>query len=189
MVVAIVAFAGSTAVWGVGPSVVNPFSYVAIEDPVSGNKVAVDAGRHLLVSDQLRAAEATPANLFLAHGYSNSNTCTSLASPPAGKALIVKSIIVDAYAVPASGDGRAIYFYRGGGCDSSLGAVNPASVGVIPISYEPGIAIPAGSSLWTISLNGVSGEITVTGYLVPASWAPALPTVSAASQPIGLNGG
>jgi hypothetical protein len=169
MVLGAVAIVASTTVWAVGPAVVNPFSYVAIEDPISGNKVAVDSGRHLLVSDQLQAAAANPANFFAAHGFPSGSSCQPLVTPPAGKALIIKTLVVDAYAVTAVGSGNSVQFGVG---SCGLQSVNPGGVGVTTVNYEPGIRVPAGGALNSFQA-GVQVEVTVTGYLVPASWVPA----------------
>jgi hypothetical protein len=180
MFVATMAFAGSGAVWAVAPSAVNPFSYVAIEDPVSGNKAAVDVGRHLIVFDQLQAVAANPANFFQASA--KGGDCRTVATSPAGRALVIKTIATDAYDVPAAGAGHSARYLIGpaGDCGAiQVYDVNPGSIGADHVNFEPGFVVPATWVLYA-SLAGISGEIYVTGYTIPAAWAPPPPAVASA---------
>jgi hypothetical protein len=191
MFVATMAVIASGTVWAVGPSAVNPFSYIAIQDPVTGNKAAVDISRRLIVSDQLQAVAANPANHFWAHGSAIlALGCVTIAAPPAGKALIIQTLVVDAFAVPAAGSGRVFQFYNGAGnCSVPNEAVNPAEIGVTAINYLPGMAVPAGGSFQVKASADLGGEFTVTGYVVPASWVP-VPTLNLSATPrqAGING-
>jgi hypothetical protein len=161
----------SGAVWAGGPSVVNPFSYIAIQDPISGNKAAVDAGRHLLVSDQLQAPAANPGNFFHFH-TGLAPACVAIASPPPGKAMVLKTLVVDTLSAPAAGSIDFASFSIGTECGSPVEDVNPPGVGVTTINYEPGLVIPAGQFLFGYA-NQIAAEASGTGYLVPAAWAPA----------------
>src|SRR5690349_20915287 len=77
------------------------FSNVAIEDPVSGVKASVDSGHHLKVSDgsgamtvdgTVTATETSPAKLVHVFGPAATG-CTSIYNVPAGKALVLKSVV------------------------------------------------------------------------------------------------
>jgi hypothetical protein len=178
MFVAAMAVAGSGTVWAVAPSAVNPFSYIAIQDPVSGNKAAVDVSRRLQVSDALQAVSANPAISFNAE-KSSFGDCVALFTVPANRAVVVGSLILNAFDVRASGPGNFIQVGHGATCGNgpAFARYNPSAVDARDFVFNPGIAIPAGEIIWLNISPTISGDAYVNGYFVPAAWVPA-PTAS-----------
>ncbi|GAA5141421.1 hypothetical protein GCM10023340_03130 [Nocardioides marinquilinus] len=111
------------------------------------------------------------------------STCTTFVTAPARRAVVVTSINVDAYDVPSPpGPGRAVFLFRGD-CSTQVQTVNPGSVGVTTLEYEPGLVVPAGGRLSALTLGGVAAELTVSGYLVaPGAVAPGSNRVAPAGR-------
>jgi hypothetical protein len=163
---------------------VDTFSNVAIEDPVTGVKASVDSSKRLKVGDGSGAMtidgtttshEAAANTLFRSATFPPSNgACTPVATPPAGKALIIKSVALNTYSVISPpGSGRNGVFYLGtNGCEVIVLDINPPGVGPINQPFEPGLGVPAGKRLW-VSANNISAEVYTFGYSVLASAVPA----------------
>jgi hypothetical protein len=109
--------------------------------------------------------------------------CSTIATPPAGKALIVRQVRIDTYENPTPGTANNVILYVGtGGCDQLVGDVNPASIGLDTITFDPGLGIPAGSKLLAYQ-QGVSAEAYTDAYLVKANQVPPSTIVSPSSIP------
>jgi hypothetical protein len=179
MVVALILVLGVPGtVWAV-----DTFSNVAIEDPVTGVKASVDSSKRLKVGDGSSAMtvdgtttgpEAAANTLFRSATFpTSSGNCTPIATPPANKALIIKSVALNTYSVTSPGSGRTGVFYLGtDGCEVIVFDINPPGVGLINQPFEPGLGVPAGKRLW-VSTNNISAEVYTFGYSVPASAVPA----------------
>jgi hypothetical protein len=188
MVVALILVVGIPGtVWAV-----DTFSNVAVEDPVTGVKASVDSSKRLKVGDGSGAmtvdgtttgAEAAANTLFHSATFPPSaGTCTAVATPPGGKALIVKSVALNTYSVASPGTGRNGVFYLGtDGCEVLVMDINPPGVGVINQPFEPGLGVPAGKRLW-VSTNNIAAEVYAFGYSVPASAVPASSSSSASKE-------
>jgi hypothetical protein len=102
------------------------------------------------------------------------NTCAKLAAPPAGKALVVKTIHADMYQVDAPGANRYIAFYVGANpcVGGHVLTLHPDGVGLDTVPFEPGLIVPGGQELNVVVTAGVSAELFGTGYTVSASGVP-----------------
>jgi|SoiMethySBSTD1v2_1073268.scaffolds.fasta_scaffold138027_2 hypothetical protein len=167
-----------TALWSV-----DAFNNVAIQDPISGKKVAVDVARRMFVYDQVGDWDETPAN-FVTIFFNGASGCTPIYTVPAGKALILKGMNVYLFKVnTGSVDLQTILF----GAASCTGGVIAAALSAQvqeskAVEFGAGIAIPAGHVLSQSSLNN-AGTGNLYGYLVPAGWVPASAPTSASAAP------
>ena len=161
-------------------------------DPVTGVKAGVDAAKRLKVGDGIGAmtvdgitTEAPATALFRGSAFPPSNgICTPVATPPAGKALIIKSVVLDTYNIASPGIGKNTLFWVGiNPCQTLVLDINPPGVGVISVPFEPGLAVPTGKRLW-VSAGAISTEVYVFGFTVPADTVPRTSlSVSATGRP------
>jgi hypothetical protein len=144
----------------------------------STGKVAVgDGSGPLTVDGSTTSREWGATNaLFRSFAFPNT-TCRALATPPAGKALIIKSIALDTLSVTSpAGGGKFASFYVGtSGCQNFVMDINPSGVGLINQPFEPGLGVPAGQRLWVFALD-ISAEAFAFGYTVASSAVPASAT-------------
>jgi len=173
-----------TALWSV-----DAFNNVAIQDPVSGKKVAVDAARQMFVRDQVGDWDETPANFVRQFGTPPRGSCGAFYVVPAGKALIVKSI--HTYIVKGAGPFAEVDFFMNAGCTQPLAtALSNQSHENQRLDFGAGVAVPAGRTVGARAFNNSSTAI-LYGYLVPAGWVPANavssePQVLAPGQPVSM---
>jgi hypothetical protein len=156
---------------------------VNITDPGNAAQAAkVDATGKLNVGDGSGALsvdgtttshEAAPSALFRGQAFPFTGAgCIPLATPPAGKALILKSLALDTFTIGTPGAGILASFYLGtNGCERFVMDINPPGVGLINQPFEPGLGVPAGQRLW-VSANGISSEAFAFGYVTTASSVP-----------------
>jgi hypothetical protein len=156
---------------------VDPFQNVAIQDPVSGHKASVDAGKRLITYDWVGSADEIPANFARFYNGSQTTGCTKIATPPAGKALIVRTLALDTWVADSIGAGHSMYFYVGAACSGiPVFAFNPSGIGLVTSTLTPGITVPAGQSLWRFKgSSAINVDINGAGYVLPANWVPATP--------------
>ena len=155
-----------TALWSV-----DAFTNVAIQDPVSGKKAAVDAARQLLVRDQVAEAKDTPANFVRGIGFLGAG-CSNIYTIPAGKALVITSmhaLLDKTNTAQAFVEAR---LWPQANCIGTMMAVaaSPQAYESKAIDFGRGIAIKSGS----VSISGTNNEglVLIYGYLVPAGWVP-----------------
>ena len=183
MVVAIIAVVVATA----GTAFAATGQLVNIADGTTATRLAkVGGDGKVFVGDGSGAmtvdgttSEAVPSTLV--HGRAvNTSTCTQVVAPPAGKALVVKSIHLDTYSVPSPGQSSYIGIYTGTSCNSLLMFVNPATLGLTSIPLDgAGVGVPAGQALWAWG-NSAGAEVYAMGYTVPSAQVPA--TAAAATR-------
>lgn len=160
------------------------FTNVAIEDITTGNRATVDPGKRLYVNDPVGNYARTPSNLvraFLIFG-NGCNQAGSTYAVPAGKALIITSVTFYIAKIDGAQNGA------GGSLWSNTGCTNVVALGVtsqyettLNQDFETGLPIPAGSVLATNGSNG-TGNILVSGYLIPASTLPSAGSAEAKAQ-------
>jgi hypothetical protein len=174
----------------------------AVHDAVSGVAAKVNSlGQQLAaITGSVTANVAYPTSAIVhSLGTPSPDDCTSgscvvVIAPPAGKALVVTSIHVDAYSVSSPGAGKFIIFYRSsdGTCSNSsldlaMEIVNPGVVGVIDLQYDlpGGMPIPAGKALCADNASpaSIGAQVTAWGYSVPSTSVPA--TAPASGSPTG----
>jgi hypothetical protein len=102
--------------------------------------------------------------------------CVVIATPPSGKAMIVRDVTVDVFSDPSPGEGDNLPIFTGTTCEEggvAIGDVNPPTVGVTTLPFDPGLGVPAKSGLSAFANGSVDAEIYVDGYSVPSSQVPA----------------
>jgi hypothetical protein len=187
MAVAIIAVVLATA----GTAFAATGQLVNIVDPTNAARAAkVDASGRLHVGDgsgplsvdgTTTGAEA-PANTLHRSFAFPGPTCTPLATPPAGKALIIKSVALDILTATSPGPGTFASLHIGtNGCESFVMEINPPGTGLINQPFEPGLGVPAGQRLWVSAFN-ISSEAFAFGYSVAASAVPATASASASGS-------
>jgi hypothetical protein len=161
----------ASAAIGIVGSALAAATAVNIADPTKPARIAhVDAGGKLAVED------AAPADFYhlATFGTDNTSGCVVIATPPAGKALIVRQVRVNVFSDPAPGPDNNVAIYADSTCTNEVGDVNPATVGQTTISFDPGLAIPSGSGL-SASIAphaSVRAEEYVDGYTIVSTSVP-----------------
>lgn len=169
--VAAMAMAASGTVWAV-----DAFTNVAIMDPLTGKKAQVDGARRVHTYDLVQGFDELPPNFvrFRASALTTFS-CVQLATPPAGKSLIVKTLALNTFTLSSPGAGY-VSFHVGTGCvvANEIFGVTPSEYGITDLNIEPGVVVPSGQSLWVVKgTSSISATAYGFGYLVPSSWAPA----------------
>ena len=163
------------------------FSNVAITDPGGVNRAKVNPAGALsaAVSGSVTANNALPTSLFHVDANPANATWGVIAKPPAGKALVITSIVVEASQVSSPGQTNVtniVIDTKTATCNLQenpipVGSVTPPTVGVSTIAIPSGVVVPANRALcagnWGI---GYLAEVMVFGYLVPAASAPVNPS-------------
>jgi hypothetical protein len=179
MVVAIIAVVIATT----GTAFAATGQLVNIVDPSNASRAAkVDAAGKLNVGDgsgsltvdgTTTSRESVPSTFFRSIMVPTT-TCTPLATPPANRALIIKSVALDTISIDSPpGGGKFAGLYLGtNGCERLVLEINPPGVGLQNQPFEPGLAVPAGQKLWIHAFN-IFSEAYSFGYSVPASSVPA----------------
>ena len=157
-------------------------THVAKVDAVG--KLAVgDGSGALTVDGTVTAQVAAPSAYWRTSGTAGAS-CTAIASPPAGKAVILKTVTINLYAAPSGSlnGNNFIPVYNNTTCTGSpIWDMTPTQLGPQVMTFEPGVGIPAGQALSTEDFSGAGFgiEVYATGYTVSSSAVPA----SAASEP------
>jgi hypothetical protein len=86
---------------------------------------------------------------------------------------IIRNVKVDVFTDPTPGAGQRVDIFAGNACGILVADVNPPGVGVTLWPFDPGVAIPAGSSLSVNVAGAVQAEVYADGYTVPAAAVPA----------------
>jgi hypothetical protein len=139
---------------------------VNIVDPTIPARIArVEPGNRLAVQD------VAPNTYFHANNLNLSGSCTTIATVPSGKALIVRQIRIDVYSDPTPGNGKFVDILANG-CVGIVADINPPSIGQYVVNFDPGLALPDGAVLSAGVATGVGAEAFVDGYLVSPSVVP-----------------
>jgi hypothetical protein len=152
---------------------------INIVDPQATHRAA-----HVEVGGRLAVEEVPPTSFFHAvlFGTTSTSGCVVVAQPPAGQALVVRQVRIDVFQDPTPGNGNYVQVSGDGTCSNPVGDVNPPTVGQSTMSFDPGVAIPAGGALSAVIGGAVQAEFYVDGYTVGAGVLPA------AGQTIQVNG-
>lgn len=164
---------GGTAL-ATGATVVN------IADPTTPTRIAhVSASGQLQTTGTVTNAVTTqltaPANYLHSTTFAltSSRGCVTVATPPTGKAMIVREVRVDAFSVTSPGPLENVAIYAGIGCSGSQVAdVNPSTVGETVLPFDPGLGIPANSGLSAFVNGSVQAEVYTDGYAVGSTLVP-----------------
>jgi hypothetical protein len=164
-----------TALGGTGLAATG--SLVNIADGTDAARIAhVNAHGGLQVAGTVTAQLATPAN-YLHSGLLNltsASGCVHLTTAPMGEAIIVRQVRFDIFANPSPGVGQTVHIYEDPNCLTLVADVNPSGLGEVIVPFDPGLGIPAGSSLSTDATGSVKAEAYMDGYLVPSAQVPAV---------------
>ena len=165
---------------------------VNIADPTTASHVAkVDANGKLQVgggpvslTGTATTQLAAPSTYLHSRFFPIAGSCNVVATPPAGKAMIVRDVRIDVYQDPMPGSGQYVSLYSDNTCSSLVGDVNPATVGETVLPLDPGLGIPAGSGLSVLVGGSVGAEVYTDGYAVPSGQGPAAPAAPAGANRI-----
>jgi hypothetical protein len=167
-----------SSVWAV-----DQFTNVAVQDPVSGNKAKVDGGRHVLVSDGNGSmtvdgtvnSRLTTAGNFVRSATAKAkaaNGCIQILAVPGGKAAVIRQVRINVTADPTPGANDFVTVFTGSTCSTLAGRVNPATIGLTVLPFDPGLVFKAPTKLFVQATGAVEAEVTADGYLVPAAEVP-----------------
>ena len=154
-------------------------SRVARVDPSGGLRVSDGAGR-LTIDGYTQDA---PVRDFWRDSGTIASGCTTIATPPAGKAIVLRQVTVNVFSAPAGtldGD-EFIPIYAAAGCGGSpIWDVTPSELGPETVEFDPGVAIPANGALSALDYQGagLEAEVYATGYTVPSNVVPSSPAVA-----------
>jgi hypothetical protein len=189
MVVAVVAFIAATA----GTALAATGQLVNIADPTNAARLAkVDAGGRLNVGDgsgpltvdgivnQRETPPTTP--MYFSTGINIGDGFIKIATSPANKALVIKSLFLNTYSNPSPGQAQNVQFYIGptgsGPLAPIVAEINPPGLGLDSANVESGIIVPATSSLYADGNGSVQGLVYGFGYIVASSSGPAMTYVT-----------
>jgi hypothetical protein len=156
---------------------------VNIADPTTAANVAkVDANGRLQVgggpvslTGTVTTQIAAPSTYLHSSSFPTGGTCTVVATPPTGKAMIVRDVRINVYKDPMPGSGQYVAFYNDTGCFNLVADANPATVGETVLPFDPGLGIRVGSVLSVVVGGSVAAEVYTDGYAVPPGQVPATP--------------
>ena len=171
----VVAMAIPTAVGAAG-------SLVTLVDSDGPSQAQVDDGslRVRIGGKQVIARPQDPSGYVRGFGAAVGATCEKIIAPPAGKALVVTTLLVNVTSNPSPSPADWVAFYTGPNpCLSYVMHDVPATTGLRSLPLEPGITIPEGHSLWMLKNDEVTAYATAIGYSVAASAVPAEAPASA----------
>ena len=172
--VAAALFVGSV----VGPPLVQAATNLVTIAGPGGKQAKVSAAGQLLTTETTPSTFVHDAALGLT---ASSGPCVPVATAPADKGLIVTQVVADVFTNPTPGGGQRIDVFSDSACSNLILDVNPGGIGAYGYPLQPGVAIPAGSSLSANVAGAVQTEIYTYGYTVPSSEVPATSPASGAS--------
>ena len=156
MLAAAVTFASATAALAA--------TQVNVTDPASSRQAHVEIGGRLAVQ------QVPPTSFFHSANTINGPGCLVIADAPSNKALIVQQVHLTVFSGSAN---NFVGFYDNATCSGiTRGAMFLTALGNIPYSFEPGLAIPAGSGFSVYNFSDYGIEVYLDGYTVPSSAAP-----------------
>jgi hypothetical protein len=166
---------GGTAL-AAGATVVN------IADPTTPANVAhVNSSGQLSVAGPVSVTSTITTELAAPSTYihtaafdlSNADSCQTVATPPTGKAMIVREVRVDVGQDPSPGVNQNVVIYGDAMCSGNpIADVNPATVGETTLPFDPGLGIPAKSGLSVFVNGSVVAEVYADGYSVSSATVP-----------------
>jgi hypothetical protein len=154
---------------------------VNIADPTNASNVAkVDANGKLQVgggpvslTGTVTTQLAAPSTYLHFRSFPTAGHCAVVATPPAGKAMILRDVRIDVYQDPMPGSGQYVSLYSDTVCANLVGDVNPGTVGETVLPFDPGLGVQAGSGLSVLVGGSVGTEVYTDGYAVPPGQVPA----------------
>jgi hypothetical protein len=157
---------------------------VNVVDPGNAAQAAkVDATGHLLVGDGagsltldgiVRETALTSLVHIVGAGGGDSSGCQTVATPPSGKAWVLKSMAINVISQGSTAFGpyQYVVVYPNATCNYPYSAVfTPTSLGLQQWNFEPGLAIRGALSVTVVNTT-LSWELTAEGYVVSAGSVP-----------------
>lgn len=179
----ILATAALLAPGALGAAVV--FQPVAIVDPNSGLTSVVDLARRLYVHDPVAGYANNPINFVnISRSTVSNNEPVAIYAPPAGKALVIKSIQFSYYYNNAD---NTVFMFLADQLGTTLmnfeGQQNSETINNV---YEPGIILK-NNQILTVRFGSDNsapryGFLTIQGHLIPAGAVPAAASLEATQQ-------
>jgi hypothetical protein len=164
---------GGTAL-AAGSTIVN------IADPTTPSHVAhVDANGRLEVGDGSGpltvdgTTQVAAPSTFIHSDALNLNVgsgCVTVATAPAGKALVIREVRLDTTGNAAENDEFQVFGDTT--CSHQVAGVHPASVGLTVIPFDPGLGIPAKSGVSVRIVGSLEADAYADGFSVAALQVP-----------------
>jgi hypothetical protein len=132
-------------------------------------------GHHAFLSSQHRDNPELAAPSTYVHdaalNLQSSGVCVEVATPPAGKALIVRQLRIDVFNDPSPGIGQNVEIFDNDSCSGNpMADLNPPTLGETTLPFDPGFGVPA--ELTGLVGGSVQAEVYTDGYLVASSQVP-----------------
>ena len=123
-------------------------------------------------AEQLQVAEASPHQFVRARGeFTTGSGCVNLYTAPSTKAIVVKSLQLNIRA--SDGNDWINLYVLNGGCGGSsseyFDSLTITSRAPVARDYEPGIVVPAGSTLIATRDTALWAVVWLNGYKVPST--------------------
>ncbi|HEY7283486.1 MAG TPA: hypothetical protein VID47_18055 [Actinomycetota bacterium] len=160
--------------WLVGPQVVNAATgLVRIQDGAGSARANVTDGH------QLMTAETAPPSFHEYSAGTGDTICHVVATIPANKGFVIRSIAVDVI-TPSAGGIEVATLYPNASCAGS-GDIYGVSTHVRAghaVSLDPGFAVAPGGKISLRAFADSVVSVHIWGYMVPASDVPATTKVN-----------
>jgi hypothetical protein len=186
---ALAAFAAALAVALAGPALAGSptGSPVNIVDPTTAADIAhVNSLGELEITGLVTIQQSPAADFFHQSTFAVSGgTCETIATPPSGKALIIKEVRIDVFSDPSPGGGQNAPIFTGSSddCATQVGDVNPPTVGQFVVPFDPGLGIPVGTALNARCNGQLECEFYVDGFVVAAGDVPSSGVIAPVAGP------
>jgi len=143
-----------------------------IIDGPSGNKADVTT------ASQLQVAEASPGAYYVNQVLTTSSAYATLATPPAGDSLIIKTIHFSYDGVTPGNSVFGVVVYASSCSGAQVAVIDVVGFATVSgeaeLPYDPGFTVPSGDVLCGIVSGGGGAQASVFGYWVPAASAPSV---------------
>ena len=127
-------------------------------------------------ANQLRVATTDPFR-YRQFNSSFSDGCFTIGTVNSGTGFILKQATFDVYSDSTPGT-STFTVYAGAGCSGPIiVTVRPTGNGLVQIPFDPGFALPAGTTI-SVASNGVSAQSFLLGYTTPTSAVPSITQTS-----------
>jgi hypothetical protein len=121
---------------------------------------------------------------FRAFAFVGSGGCSNVVTAPAGKALVIKDLAINALTVGTSTPYLSLNIGSGCGGGGFVQYVDLTGRGMTNLDFDPGLIVASGQVLF-VSAADSTASILATGYVVPSSNAPATGTALSPPSPSG----
>jgi hypothetical protein len=99
---------------------------------------------------------------------SGAGACSHIMFSHPAKDLVIRQVHINVTQVATPGPTNWIQLYEDPCVSKALISINPSSVGLVTVPFDPGYGVVAGTALSAKTSTGVSAEFYVEGYTVPA---------------------